>query len=267
MFIITGPDTRRLYSPSRQVAPKFYTYPHNKVVEEGAHVIFQCSVTGHPTPWATWDKDGVIITPSARITIREKEDIRFIEIEEVTIEDAGLYRITLENDFGRVEASARLDVISHRGKYYGGIRAYSASPRRSVSYRRHLASSSSRQTDTMTRNSAYRNASPSAYRQYKDTQTEELFDNEEIVDDILESDAPVIEFTKKHVSVEESKILLRVDYNGYRQPNIIWFKDVSLYIKVHSDPTPFSPVCTANFWVPNLTSVLLNANFILICDL
>lgn len=36
------------------------------------------------------------------------------------MEDAGLYRITLENDFGRVEAVARLDVISHKGKYHTG---------------------------------------------------------------------------------------------------------------------------------------------------
>ncbi|CAB3366564.1 Hypothetical predicted protein [Cloeon dipterum] len=31
--------------------------------------------------------------------------------DEVSVEDAGLYRVTLENDVGRVEASARLDVI------------------------------------------------------------------------------------------------------------------------------------------------------------
>lgn len=141
MTSFTGPEPiRRLYSPSRQVAPKFYTYPHNKVVEEGSTATFRCSVTGHPSPWATWDKDGIIVTPSARITIREKEDIRYIEIEEVTTEDAGIYRITIENDYGRVEASARLDVISHKGKFYGGVRAYSASPRRSAPYRKHLSS-------------------------------------------------------------------------------------------------------------------------------
>ncbi|KAM3969006.1 uncharacterized protein ACR2FA_003089 isoform 2-T2 [Aphomia sociella] len=139
-----GPDPRRLCSsPSRQMAPKFYTYPFNKVVEEGDHVVFQCAVKGLPAPWATWDKDGVIITPSSRITIREKDEIlRILEIEQVTIEDVGLYRITLENDFGRAEASARLEVITQKGKFYAGVRSCSASPRKSFSYRRRAPSSS-----------------------------------------------------------------------------------------------------------------------------
>lgn len=137
-----GPDPRRLCSPSRQMPPKFYTYPFNKVVEEGDHVVFQCAVKGLPAPWATWDKDGVIITPSSRISIREKDEIlRILEIEEVTIEDVGIYRVTLENDYGRVEASARLEVITQKGKFYAGIRAYSASPRKSLPYRRRLSSS------------------------------------------------------------------------------------------------------------------------------
>lgn len=62
-----------------------------------------------------------------------------MEIEGVTIEDAGLYRIVLENDHGRSEASARLDVITRRGKYYGGVRSYSVSPRRATSSGRRLA--------------------------------------------------------------------------------------------------------------------------------
>ncbi|XP_072930915.1 uncharacterized protein [Epargyreus clarus] len=137
-----GPDARRLCSPSREIAPKFYTYPFNKVVEEGERVVFKCAVKGLPNPWATWDKDGIVITPTSRITIREKDEIlRILEIEEVTIEDVGLYRITLENDYGRAEASARLEVITHKGKFYGGIRSASASPRRTL-YRRRTPSTS-----------------------------------------------------------------------------------------------------------------------------
>ncbi|CAH2253089.1 jg14079, partial [Pararge aegeria aegeria] len=114
-----GPDLRRLCSPSREIAPKFYTYPYNKVVEEGDTVVFQCAVKGLPPPWASWDKDGIIITPTARISVREKDDMfRILEIEQVTVEDVGLYRVTLENDYGRAEASARLEVISQTGKFY-----------------------------------------------------------------------------------------------------------------------------------------------------
>ncbi|XP_047040434.1 titin homolog isoform X8 [Helicoverpa zea] len=133
-----GPDTRRLCSPTRQMAPSFYTYPFNKVVEEGENVTFKCAVKGQPAPWATWDKDGIIITPSARFTIKEKDELlRILEIEQVTIEDVGVYRITIENEFGRAEASARLEVITQKGKFYAGVRAYSASPRKSLTYRRY----------------------------------------------------------------------------------------------------------------------------------
>lgn len=118
------------------MAPTFYTYPFNKVVEEGDNVIFQCAVKGLPSPWATWDKDGIIITPTSRISIREKDDIlRILEIEQVSVEDVGVYRITVENEFGRAEASARLEVITRSGKFYAGVRAYSVSPRKSFPYR------------------------------------------------------------------------------------------------------------------------------------
>lgn len=52
-----------------------------------------------------------MVTPSARLTLSERDDLRILEISEVTVEDAGFYRITLENEVGRVEASARLEVI------------------------------------------------------------------------------------------------------------------------------------------------------------
>ncbi|KPJ09076.1 Muscle M-line assembly protein unc-89 [Papilio machaon] len=136
-----GPDLRSLCSPAREIAPKFYTYPYNKVAEEGDTVVFQCAAKGLPAPWATWDKDGVVITPSSRITIKEKDEIfRILEIDEVNSEDVGLYRVTLENDYGRAEATARLDVISQKGKFYASGRSYSASPRKSLPYKRSIYS-------------------------------------------------------------------------------------------------------------------------------
>ncbi|XP_047544107.1 muscle M-line assembly protein unc-89-like isoform X2 [Vanessa atalanta] len=136
-----GPDPRRFCSPSREIAPKFYTYPYNRVAEEGDTIVFQCAVKGLPPPWATWDKDGIIITPSARISIKEKDEmLRILEIEQVTIEDVGLYRISLENEYGRAEASARLEVITQKGKFYGSTRSYSVSPRKTLPYRRRTPS-------------------------------------------------------------------------------------------------------------------------------
>ena len=111
-----GTPARHICETSRPhrlkaAAPKFYAVPHNRVAEEGETVRFQCAIAGHPTPWVSWDKDGVLVTPSARLTLSERDDLRILEISEVTVEDAGFYRITLENEVGRVEASARLEVI------------------------------------------------------------------------------------------------------------------------------------------------------------
>lgn len=98
--------------------PKFYAVPHNRVVEEGETVRFQCAVVGHPTPWVKWDKNGTIVTPTARISVKERDDVKIVEIMEVTQEDGGLYRVTVENDYGRIEASARLEVISMEMCYF-----------------------------------------------------------------------------------------------------------------------------------------------------
>lgn len=124
--------------------PKFYAIPHNRVAEEGETVRFQCAVAGHPDPWVIWDKDGQIVTPTARITIKEVDDLRIIEIREITTADAGLYRVTLENDVGRVEASARLEIVAHRAFPTRGLRARSSSPKPAPTYRRYFVGTSSR---------------------------------------------------------------------------------------------------------------------------
>nr|XP_046469209.1 titin homolog isoform X3 [Neodiprion pinetum] len=135
-----APQTKRL----KVTAPKFYAVPHNRVAEEGETVRFQCAVSGHPTPWVTWDKNGVVVTPSTRISVKERDDVRVLEISEVTVEDAGLYRVTLENDVGRVEATARLEIIGRHGSVSRGIRARSASPRTYPTFGRSLLGSVAR---------------------------------------------------------------------------------------------------------------------------
>lgn len=130
------------YRRIRASVPKFYSFPHSRVAEEGETVRFQCAVAGHPDPWVTWKKDGDIVTPSARLRITEREDLRTLEISEVTYQDSGVYKIILENDVGRVEASAKLDVINHRFASSRGLRARSLSPRAAPIYTRNLVAGS-----------------------------------------------------------------------------------------------------------------------------
>ncbi|KAG7188123.1 hypothetical protein KM043_015968 [Ampulex compressa] len=125
-------------------APKFYAVPHNRVVEEGETVHFQCAAIGHPLPWVKWDKNGCTVTPSNRISVKERDDVKILEISEVTQEDAGLYRVTVENDFGRIEASARLEIINRYRSLSRTIRTRSASPRTYPSFDRSLLNTTTR---------------------------------------------------------------------------------------------------------------------------
>jgi hypothetical protein len=96
----------------RSSAPKFYAVLHDKIADVGETVRFQCSVSGHPPPWSSWEKDGRPIGINSRMKIREDDDHRSLEICDITADDAGLYRITVENKFGKILATARLEVMS-----------------------------------------------------------------------------------------------------------------------------------------------------------
>ncbi|KAE8748296.1 hypothetical protein FOCC_FOCC004932, partial [Frankliniella occidentalis] len=132
---------------TRPAPPRFYAVPHNRVAEQGETVRFQCAVAGHPQPWARWDKDGVSCAATARVTVSERDDVRVLEVRGVTPEDAGIYRVVIENDYGRVEATARLEVIGHRGLPVRPepLRAWGSSPARtSPAFGRRPASQVSR---------------------------------------------------------------------------------------------------------------------------
>ncbi|CAI6343292.1 unnamed protein product [Macrosiphum euphorbiae] len=102
--------TKRL---KRSSAPKFYAVLHDRIADVGETVRFLCSVSGHPPPWSSWEKDGQPIGVNSRMRIREDDDHRSLEICDVTSDDAGLYRITVENKFGKIQATARLEVLTH----------------------------------------------------------------------------------------------------------------------------------------------------------
>jgi hypothetical protein len=75
----------------RKVPPKFYSVPHNKIAETGETVRFQCNVGGNPSPRVTWDRDNIAIkpesiTPAGRVRIEERDDVRVLEIRNVTSE-------------------------------------------------------------------------------------------------------------------------------------------------------------------------------------
>lgn len=151
----------------RIAAPKFFAVPYNRLAEEGETVQFQCAVAGHPLPWSTWDRDGIIVMSTGRITVKEHDDIRTLEIEQVTADDAGLYRITIENEYGRMEATARLDVLPVRRTAGRSTMRASASPgRSSVPSSRRIMGNSTRIGGRLALACSYRGTSVPARRFY-----------------------------------------------------------------------------------------------------
>lgn len=89
------------------------TFPAvHMVANSSGHNLETPPPSGHPTPRAVWDKDSLKLVEGGRYKMEAREETRTLEIPKVTQQDAGLYRVTIENDLGREQATARLDVIS-----------------------------------------------------------------------------------------------------------------------------------------------------------
>ncbi|XP_065094647.1 titin homolog isoform X3 [Ochlerotatus camptorhynchus] len=92
------------------LAPVFHSIPQDQVIKEGGSVSFKCTVHSQLSCWSVWDKNGIISIPSHRIVLTESSNTKCLKITNVSSADSGFYRITVENDHGRVEASIQLKV-------------------------------------------------------------------------------------------------------------------------------------------------------------
>lgn len=196
------------------MSPKFYAVPHSRVAEEGETVQFQCAIAGHPMPWSTWDKDGGAVTPTTRITIKERDDLRILEIEEVTHEDAGLYRITLENEYGRIEATARLDIIGHGRSAAGRGLRIGSSPRRNISVSRRLMGSSTRIGGRLTLAANFRGTS-APVRKFYHNGTDINFDDSRIRIEADDTDQFNINLTIDNVQAKDEGIYTCIAENAF----------------------------------------------------
>uniref|UniRef100_A0A1B0BXA2 Uncharacterized protein n=1 Tax=Glossina palpalis gambiensis TaxID=67801 RepID=A0A1B0BXA2_9MUSC len=62
--------------------PKFLSIPNNHVIEEGESARFQSAIDGYPQLWSTSDMDGMIVSSTALIAVKELDDLRVLEIDE-----------------------------------------------------------------------------------------------------------------------------------------------------------------------------------------
>lgn len=220
----------------KAVPPKFYSVPHNRIAEEGETVRFQCSVAGHPDPWATWTKDGLPIIANSRITIKEQDDLKILEIVRVNHDDAGIYRVSIENNNGKIEASAKLDIITHRNFSMRSIRARSTSPRPSSNFNRRFIPSMN-YSNRNRLDCDFRSSTPTQYNAWHknvpllencDTLEKVQVSTDKVENHENETEAPIFvkELPRVLEVIEGSPLTIQAAIKGTKPCDIIWMKDL-----------------------------------------
>uniref|UniRef100_A0A4W3I2K6 Neogenin 1b n=1 Tax=Callorhinchus milii TaxID=7868 RepID=A0A4W3I2K6_CALMI len=108
-----------------QVPPHFLKGPDNIYARESMDIVFECEVTGKPTPTVKWIKNGDVVIPSDYFKIVNEQNLQVLGLVK---SDEGLYQCVAENDVGNVQASAQLIILEH-GKEGAGIQDLATAPR------------------------------------------------------------------------------------------------------------------------------------------
>ncbi|GAB6028208.1 hypothetical protein CHUAL_002405 [Chamberlinius hualienensis] len=131
---------KRAAEYSKKVSrPLFFTKPHNRVVREGESVKFTCSVIGHPPPRTQWEKDGSSLTTSSRLQLIDKDDVHSLIINDISPNDAGIYKVTALNSAGKTLTTVKLDVVAKSRAAISTVRDYNTYVSSSSSYLRPTA--------------------------------------------------------------------------------------------------------------------------------
>ncbi|XP_060231105.1 neogenin isoform X8 [Meriones unguiculatus] len=93
-----------------QVPPEFLRQPANIYAHESMDIIFECEVTGKPTPTVKWVKNGDVVIPSDYFKIVKEHNLQVLGLVK---SDEGFYQCIAENDVGNAQAGAQLIILEH----------------------------------------------------------------------------------------------------------------------------------------------------------
>uniref|UniRef100_A0A8C9FAW3 Neogenin 1 n=1 Tax=Pavo cristatus TaxID=9049 RepID=A0A8C9FAW3_PAVCR len=92
-----------------QVPPEFLKRPANIYAHESMDIVFECEVTGKPTPTVKWVKNGDVVIPSDYFKIVSFDldpwGLGLVKSDE------GFYQCIAENDVGNAQAGAQLIIL------------------------------------------------------------------------------------------------------------------------------------------------------------
>lgn len=95
-------------------APRITVKPSLTQEDNGNKLIFHCEVEASPKPEVKWFKESVLLAASDRIKIRmepksDKLYALYLDIDNLTSDDSGQYKINAKNRLGEVSASIALN--------------------------------------------------------------------------------------------------------------------------------------------------------------
>ncbi|CAK7301276.1 Neogenin (Fragment) [Vulpes lagopus] len=93
-----------------QAQPEFLKQPTNIYAHESMDIVFECEVTGKPTPTVKWIKNGDMVIPSDYFKIVKEHNLQVLGLVK---SDEGFYQCIAENDVGNAQAGAQLIILEH----------------------------------------------------------------------------------------------------------------------------------------------------------
>ncbi|EDW34895.1 GL18184 [Drosophila persimilis] len=94
-------------------APTFAKKPAIRQEEDGKRLLFECRVNADPLPNITWFHNGAEVKESPRHKLTIDKDVHSyfatLEIQNVTVEDAGKYKVNAKNELGESNATISLN--------------------------------------------------------------------------------------------------------------------------------------------------------------
>nr|CAD7443489.1 unnamed protein product [Timema bartmani] len=98
------------------IAPTFSKKPAIRQEEDGKRLLFECRIQADPKPSVSWSHNGAAVTESSRHRLTVDKDghsyFAALEIKNVTVEDAGKYKVTAKNELGESNATISLNFDS-----------------------------------------------------------------------------------------------------------------------------------------------------------
>lgn len=110
------------YNINRQIdgfAPTFLKKPAIRQEDDGKRLLFECLIKADPVPSVKWSHNAEAVEDSGaggrhKLTVQKdgQEYFSALEIKNVTVEDAGKYKVTAKNELGESNATITLNFDS-----------------------------------------------------------------------------------------------------------------------------------------------------------